>query len=94
MPRKPIGETAMTDAERQARYRAARVPPMDFRHKPIRRGPFWMPTRGAFCAPIDNGGTRATRQSARGMPRRDGLIPFKQSSPMADMEVDSTATTE
>jgi hypothetical protein len=23
MPRKPIGETAMTDAERQARYRAA-----------------------------------------------------------------------
>jgi hypothetical protein len=25
MPRKPIGETAMTDAERQARYRAARV---------------------------------------------------------------------
>jgi hypothetical protein len=24
MPRKPIGETAMTDAERQARYRAAR----------------------------------------------------------------------
>jgi hypothetical protein len=26
MPRKPIGETAMTDAERQARYRAARMP--------------------------------------------------------------------
>jgi uncharacterized membrane protein len=25
MPRKPIGETAMTDAERQARYRAARM---------------------------------------------------------------------
>ena len=25
MPRKPIGETAMTDAERQARYRAART---------------------------------------------------------------------
>jgi len=25
MPRKPIGETAMTDAERQARYRAARA---------------------------------------------------------------------
>ena len=25
MPRKSIGETAMTDAERQARYRAARV---------------------------------------------------------------------
>lgn len=24
MPRKSIGETAMTDAERQARYRAAR----------------------------------------------------------------------
>jgi hypothetical protein len=26
MPRKSIGETAMTDAERQARYRAARAP--------------------------------------------------------------------
>jgi hypothetical protein len=25
MPRKPIGETAMTDAERQARYRATRA---------------------------------------------------------------------
>jgi hypothetical protein len=25
MPRKPLGETAMTDAERQARYRAARA---------------------------------------------------------------------
>jgi hypothetical protein len=25
MPRKPIGETAMTDGERQARYRAARA---------------------------------------------------------------------
>ena len=25
MPRKSIGETAMTDAERQARYRAARA---------------------------------------------------------------------
>jgi hypothetical protein len=25
MPRKPIGEAAMTDAERQARYRAART---------------------------------------------------------------------
>ncbi len=25
MPRKPIGKTAMTDAERQARYRAARA---------------------------------------------------------------------
>jgi hypothetical protein len=25
MPRRPIGETAMTDAERQARYRAARA---------------------------------------------------------------------
>jgi hypothetical protein len=25
IPRKPIGETAMTDAERQARYRAARA---------------------------------------------------------------------
>jgi hypothetical protein len=25
MPRKPIGETAMTDAERQVRYRAARA---------------------------------------------------------------------
>jgi len=25
VPRKPIGETAMTDAERQARYRAARA---------------------------------------------------------------------
>ncbi len=25
MPRKPIGETAVTDAERQARYRAARA---------------------------------------------------------------------
>ena len=25
MPRKPIGEKAMTDAERQARYRGARA---------------------------------------------------------------------
>jgi hypothetical protein len=25
MPRKPIGETAMTDAEREARYRASRA---------------------------------------------------------------------
>jgi hypothetical protein len=25
MPRKPVGETSMTDAERQARYRAARA---------------------------------------------------------------------
>src|SRR3954469_16261742 len=32
MPRKPIGETAMTDAERQARYRAARAA-----HTPIIR---------------------------------------------------------
>ncbi len=34
MPRKPIGETAMTDAERQARCRAARIagkPPIRMR---------------------------------------------------------------
>jgi hypothetical protein len=35
MPRKPIGETAMTDAERQARRRAARIagkPAIRMRH--------------------------------------------------------------
>jgi hypothetical protein len=26
---------------------------MDYRHKPIRRGPFWTPIRGPFCVPID-----------------------------------------
>jgi hypothetical protein len=45
MPRKPIGERAMTDAERQARYRAARAAdapvirarrPADHRSRPRR----------------------------------------------------------
>ena len=37
MPRKPIGETAMTDAERQARYRAARATgvPVVHVHRPV-----------------------------------------------------------
>ena len=37
MPRKPIGETAMTDAERQARYRAARATgvPVVRVHRPV-----------------------------------------------------------
>jgi hypothetical protein len=41
MPRKPIGETAMTDAERQARYRAARAtgkPIIRTRHPTDHRG--------------------------------------------------------
>jgi len=41
MPRKPIGETAMTDAERQARYRAARAagtPVIRIRHPTDHRG--------------------------------------------------------
>jgi hypothetical protein len=41
MPRKPIGETAMTDAERQARYRAARAagkPVIRTRHPADHRG--------------------------------------------------------
>ena len=41
MPRKSIGETAMTDAERQARYRAARaagVPIVRTRHQADHRG--------------------------------------------------------
>ena len=41
MPRKSIGETAMTDAERQARYRAARaagVPVIRTRHPADHRG--------------------------------------------------------
>jgi len=41
MPRKSIGETAMTDAERQARYRAARaagVPIVRTRHQAYHRG--------------------------------------------------------
>ena len=38
MPRKPIGETAMTDAERQARYRAARKPVIRTRRALDHRG--------------------------------------------------------
>ena len=41
MPRKSIGETAMTDAERQARYRAARaagLPVIRVRRPPDHRG--------------------------------------------------------
>jgi len=41
MPRKSIGETAMTDAERQARYRAARAagaPIVRTRHQADHRG--------------------------------------------------------
>ncbi len=41
MPRKPIGETAMTDAERQVRYRAARAagkPVIRTRHPADHRG--------------------------------------------------------
>jgi hypothetical protein len=41
MPRKSIGETAMTDAERQARYRAARAagkPVIRTRHPADHRG--------------------------------------------------------
>ena len=41
MPRKPIGETAMTDAERQARHRAARAagtPIIRTRHPADHRG--------------------------------------------------------
>ena len=39
MPRKSIGETAMTDAERQARYRAARAAgsPVTRMHRPADR---------------------------------------------------------
>ncbi len=41
MPRKPLGERAMTDAERQARYRAARTngqPMIRFRRPADHRG--------------------------------------------------------
>jgi hypothetical protein len=34
MPRKSVGETAMTGAERQARYRAARAAPVIRMHRP------------------------------------------------------------
>jgi hypothetical protein len=40
MPRKPIGETAMTDAERQARYRAARATGVPVA-RVLRRRPRW-----------------------------------------------------
>ena len=60
MPRKPIGETAMTDAERQARHRAARaagVPIIQFR-RPAERADRWMQHRSA------------TRPDHRGRARR------------------------
>jgi hypothetical protein len=49
MPRKPIGETAMTDAERQARYRAARVAgaPVTRTRCPAERADRWMQHRSA-----------------------------------------------
>jgi hypothetical protein len=49
MPRKPIGETAMTDAERQARYRAARATgvPVVRVHRPAERADRWMQHRSA-----------------------------------------------
>jgi hypothetical protein len=47
MPRKPIGETAMTDAE--ARYRAARATgvPVVHVHRPAERADRWMQHRSA-----------------------------------------------
>jgi hypothetical protein len=57
MPRKPIGETAMTDAERQARYRAARATehakegtgvPVVRVHRPAERADRWMQHRSAL----------------------------------------------
>jgi hypothetical protein len=49
MPRKPIGETAMTDAERQARYRAARAAdtPIIRTRRPGDRADRWMQHRSA-----------------------------------------------
>lgn len=49
MPRKPIGETAMTDAERQARYRAARATgvPVVRVHRPAERADRWMQHQSA-----------------------------------------------
>ena len=49
MPRKPIGETAMTDAERQARYRAARAAdtPIIRTRRPGERADRWMQHRSA-----------------------------------------------
>ena len=51
MPRKPLGETAMTDAERQARYRAARAggqPIIRFRRPADHRG-----RAKRWCATVD-----------------------------------------
>ena len=47
MPRKPIGETAMTDAERQARYRAAHAAgaPIIRTRRPAERADRWMQHR-------------------------------------------------
>jgi hypothetical protein len=49
MPRKPIGETAMTDAEPQARYRAARATNVLVVrvHWPAERADRWMQHRSA-----------------------------------------------
>ena len=49
MPRKSIGETAMTDAERQARYRAARAAgaPVIRTRRPAERADRWMQHRSA-----------------------------------------------
>ena len=49
MPRKSIGETPMTDAERQARYRAARVAgaPVTRTRCPAERADRWMQHRSA-----------------------------------------------
>ena len=49
MPRKVIGETAMTDAERQARYRAARATgvPIVRTRRPAERADRWMQHRSA-----------------------------------------------
>ena len=49
MPRKSIGETAMTDAERQARYRAARAAgvPIVRVHRPAERADCWMQHQSA-----------------------------------------------
>jgi hypothetical protein len=49
MPRPSIGETAMTDAERQARYRAARATGKPAIHvrRPAERADRWMQHRSA-----------------------------------------------
>jgi urease accessory protein UreF len=49
MPRQPIGERAMTDAERQARYRAARAAgaPVVRIRRPAERADRWMQHRSA-----------------------------------------------